>query len=99
MQLCGDLHDTKDIPQHGEGNHDADADCRARTQEFIANEDVEALAEEAAEALEAPEEGPEPAPRRSDGRPTLGSRPRGTSPRWPSGSGTYGPRTGQRQDE
>jgi len=53
------MHDTKDIPQHGEGNHDADADYRERTQEFIADEDVEELVEEAAEALDDPEEGPE----------------------------------------
>ena len=50
---------TNDIPKRGEGNHEADADYRERTREFIADEDVEEHAEEAAEALDDPEEGPE----------------------------------------
>lgn len=52
------MHDINEIPERGEGNHQADAEYRERTQDFIADEEVEEHAEQAAEALDDPEEGP-----------------------------------------
>ncbi len=53
------MPDSNQIPKRGEGNHDADAEYRKRTQAFVENEDVKGHAKKAAKAVDDSEEGPE----------------------------------------